>query len=122
MNIRRLTPALLMCSVILFAPRLRADAEVTPKHVLVVTVTTGFRHSSIPVAEAALQRMAAASGRFTVDFVRQPEGMPRPPGRPRPGPAGENDPVHQAALRKFAAEEKAFHGTWIRASRPRCRR
>ncbi len=112
MKFRLVLNTLLAVCVLPAAPWLRADAEATPKRVLVVTVTTGFRHSSIPVAEAALQRMAAASGRFTVDFVRQPEGMPRPPGRPRPGPAGENDPAHQAALRKFAADEKAFRATW----------
>jgi type 1 glutamine amidotransferase len=112
MNHRFLLTALLLSPLTPSAALLRADADPAPKRVLVVTVTTGFRHSSIPVAEAALQRMAAESGRFAVDFVRQPEGMPRPPARPRPGPAGEADPAHQAALRKFAAEEKAFNDTW----------
>jgi len=84
-----------------------------PKKVLVVTVTTGFRHSSIPVAEKVLRQMAAESGRFTVDFVRQPEGMTGAPGRPRLGPKGENDPKYQAALQKFAVDQKAYQEIWI---------
>ena len=46
-----------------------ADA---PKKVLVVTVTLGFRHSSISAAEATLAQLARESGQFTVEFVRQP--------------------------------------------------
>jgi type 1 glutamine amidotransferase len=44
----------------------------------VVTVTKGFRHDSIPTAEATLQAMAARSGgAFTVDFVRDDAEMAR---------------------------------------------
>ena len=46
-----------------------------PKKVLVVTVTKGFRHSSIPTAEKILTRLAEKSGAFTVDFVRNDEDM-----------------------------------------------
>jgi len=45
-----------------------------PKRLLVVTTTTGFRHSSIPTAEKILAQLAKDSGEFTVDFVRQPPG------------------------------------------------
>jgi type 1 glutamine amidotransferase len=45
-----------------------------PKKLLVVTTTTGFRHSSIPTAEKILAQLAQSSGEFTVDFVRQPPG------------------------------------------------
>jgi hypothetical protein len=42
-----------------------------PKRVLVVTVTKGFRHDSIPVAEATMQTLADESkGKFTVDYAR----------------------------------------------------
>ena len=41
-----------------------------------VTVTTGFRHSSIPTAEKVLAQLAQTSGEFTVDFVHQPAGKP----------------------------------------------
>ena len=42
------------------------------KKVLVVTATTGFRHSSIATAEKVLGQLAELSGAFTVDYVRQP--------------------------------------------------
>src|SRR5262245_60233693 len=42
----------------------------TPKKVLVVTVTTGFRHSSIPTAEKILAELGQKSGAFTVDYAR----------------------------------------------------
>lgn len=45
-----------------------------PKKLLVVTTTTGFRHSSIPTAEKILEKLGKDSGEFTVDFVRQPPG------------------------------------------------
>src|SRR6266404_9739495 len=41
-----------------------------PKKVLVVTVTKGFRHSSIPTAEKVLGELAQKSGVFTVDYAR----------------------------------------------------
>ncbi len=47
-----------------------------PKKLLVVTTTTGYRHSSIPTAEKVLAQLAKESGEFTVDFVRQPPGQP----------------------------------------------
>jgi len=50
--------------------------QAAPKKLLVVTTTTGFRHSSIPTAEKILAQLAKDSGEFTVDFVRQPPGHP----------------------------------------------
>lgn len=44
------------------------------KKILVVETTTGFRHSSIPVGEKVLMKLAKESGAFTLDFVRQPPG------------------------------------------------
>src|SRR5690348_315956 len=41
-----------------------------PKKVLVVTVTKGFRHSSIATAERVLGQLAEKSGLFTVDYAR----------------------------------------------------
>src|ERR1043166_19645 len=46
-----------------------------PKSLLVVTVTKGFRHSSIPTAEKVLQQLGEKSGVFTVDFVRNEAEM-----------------------------------------------
>jgi type 1 glutamine amidotransferase len=53
-----------------------ADA---PKKLLVVTTTTGFRHSSIPTAEKIISQLAEKTGEFTVEFVRQPDGKPNAP-------------------------------------------
>ena len=47
-----------------------SDAAPAPKKVLVVTVTKGFRHSSIPTAEKVSAELAQKSGAFTVDYVR----------------------------------------------------
>jgi type 1 glutamine amidotransferase len=46
------------------------SATAAPKKVLVVTVTKGFRHSSIPTAEKILAELGEKSGAFTVDFAR----------------------------------------------------
>src|SRR6266446_1460640 len=42
----------------------------TPKKLLVVTLTKGFRHSSIPTAEKVLADVGKSSGAFTVDYAR----------------------------------------------------
>jgi type 1 glutamine amidotransferase len=55
---------------------LAASLNAAPKKLLVVTTTTGFRHSSIPTAEKILSQLAQQSGEFTVDFVEQPPGRP----------------------------------------------
>jgi type 1 glutamine amidotransferase len=52
-----------------------SSALAAPKKVLVVTVTKGFRHSSIPTAEKVLGELAQKSGAFTVDYVRTDEEM-----------------------------------------------
>ena len=49
---------------------LAAPAQAAPKKVLVVTVTKGFRHSSIPTAEKVLAELAKESGAFTVEYAR----------------------------------------------------
>jgi len=56
-----------------------------PKKVLVVTVTTGFRHSSIASAEKTLQKLADESKAFQIaGYVRQPVvDIPRKPSKPR---------------------------------------
>jgi type 1 glutamine amidotransferase len=55
--------------------------QAAPKKLLVVTTTTGFRHSSIPTLEKVLTQLGESSGEFTVDFVHQPPGKPRDVGR-----------------------------------------
>jgi type 1 glutamine amidotransferase len=41
-----------------------------PKHLLVVTATKGFRHSSIPTAERIIAQLGLESGTFDVQYVR----------------------------------------------------
>lgn len=68
---------------LLFAAALSvSSAFAEPKKLLVVTVTTGFRHSSIETAEKVLAELGTKSGAFTVDYVHQPEGQPKNPGKP----------------------------------------
>ena len=54
---------------------LAPSTQAAPKKVLVVTVTKGFRHSSIPTAEKVLGELAKKSGAFDVDYVRTDEEM-----------------------------------------------
>lgn len=60
-------------------------AQAAPKRVLVVTTTTGFRHSSIPVAEKVIAKLGEESGAFTVDYARVEPNDPQfrgPDGKP----------------------------------------
>src|SRR5437016_8187716 len=68
---RFLALVLLFCSLFAFV----SPAFAAPKKVLVVTVTKGFRHSSIPTAEKVLGELAEKSGAFTVDYVRTDDEM-----------------------------------------------
>lgn len=51
------------------------EAADKSKKLLIVSVTKGYRHQSIPVAEKVIQQLGAASGRFTVDFARTDEEL-----------------------------------------------
>jgi type 1 glutamine amidotransferase len=70
---RLVVSSLLACACLLLisgcAGTSAAHAQ-SPKRVLVVTTTTGFRHSSIPTAEKVLGELAQQSGAFTVDYAR----------------------------------------------------
>ena len=78
-----------------------STAFAEPKKLLVVTVTTGFRHSSIETAEKVLAELGQKSGAFTVDYVHQPEGQPKNPGKPPvKGPKDTDE--------QFKAKQEAF--------------
>ena len=68
---RFLALVLLFCSLFAFV----SSGLAAPKKLLVVTVTKGFRHSSIPTAEKVLGELAEKSGAYTVDYVRNDEDM-----------------------------------------------
>ena len=105
----RLTLALIFCGFIL-----RADAA--PKKILLVSVTTEFRHSSIPTAEKIIAQLGKDSGAFTVvDYARQPETkVPQKPNPPQKvkdlsPDADENAKTkYKADLAKFATAETKY--------------
>ena len=98
MNFSRLPRSLVVLGLALSSLAVAADA---PKKLLVVTVTTGFRHSSIETAEKVLADLAKSSKVFTVDFVHQPPGTPVNPGRPPEKGPKETDAA-------FAARNAAY--------------
>ena len=61
-----LLAGMLVCGV----AGLPLKAQAAPKKVLVVTITTGFRHSSIPTAEKVLAALGQDSGAFSVEYAR----------------------------------------------------
>jgi hypothetical protein len=92
-----------------------SSAFAEPKKLLVVTVTTGFRHSSIETAEKVLAELGAKSGAFTVDYVHQPEGQPKNPGKPPVKGEKDTDESFKAkqeaysiALAKFNEDNKVW--------------
>src|SRR4029453_6429796 len=87
MNIRSsvLTGTFLSASLLVATLGLTPIAEAAPKKVLVVTTTTGFRHSSIPVAERIIAELGKQSDAFTVDYARvepSDEKFKGPDGKP----------------------------------------
>lgn len=85
---RLLLAAALLASAYPWHVSVAADA---PKKILLVTVTTEFRHDSIPTAEKVLAELGKKSGIFTVDYVRQPENEPRAPKKPKEDTGAEAD-------------------------------
>ncbi len=91
-----------------------------PKRLLIVTVTKGFRHGSIPVAEQTLQQMAAKSGgAFTVDYVRTdaemaqkmtPQGLKRYDGVFFVNTTGDLPLPDRDAFMKWIADGHGFIG------------
>ena len=100
--IKRLT--LLLAAVLSFS-----SAQAEPKKLLVVTVTTGFRHSSIETAEKVLAELGTKSGAFTVDFVHQPEGQPKNPGKPPVKGDKETDESFKAKAEAFSIASAKFN-------------
>jgi uncharacterized protein len=91
---------------------LTADAA-EKKRVIVCTVTTGFRHSSIPYAEKTLEKLATESGTYEiVGFARQPEvnvpKKPSKPGAPKPDADDKAKAKYDAELKKYEQEMAAW--------------
>ncbi len=103
---KTLLPSLLVAA--LLAPAFHSSAA-EPKRIIICTVTTGFRHSSIPYAEKTLEKLGAESKAFTiVEFVRQPDiQVPRKPNKPKDlaPDADENAKKrHDNDMKKYEAE------------------
>src|ERR1700744_2163415 len=99
---------LLIALTLTLAP-LYSSVAADAKRVLVVTTTTGFRHSSIGVAEKTLQKLGEESGAFTVvDFARQPDiQVPKKPNKPKDLAANADDKAkakYEADMKKYDAE------------------
>ena len=91
------------------------SALAEPKKLLVVTVTTGFRHSSIETAEKILAELGTKSGAFTVDFVHQPEGQPKNPGKPPVQGPKETAEAFKAKAQAYSIASAQFNAdnkTW----------
>jgi uncharacterized protein len=93
--------ALVCAGVVLSGCKTSSSAQATPKKVLVVTTTTGFRHSSIPTGEKVIGELAAKSGLFTVDYARVEPTDPQ-----YCGPDGKRDNAKVAAAIKAVLAEK----------------
>src|ERR1700712_2454993 len=55
---------------------LATTSQAAPKKLLIVSTTTGFRHTSIPLLEQMLAKLGQESGEFTVDYIHQPPDKP----------------------------------------------
>ncbi len=86
------------------------------KRVIVCTVTTGFRHSSIPNAEATLKKLGEESKAYTVvDFVQQPTaqilkkpGAPKKPSDLKPDADDKAKAKYEGEMKKFAEEQAKY--------------
>jgi type 1 glutamine amidotransferase len=95
--------------ILLAFAALASTLQAAPKKLLVVTTTTGFRHSSIPTAEKILAQLGKDSGEFTLDFVRQPPGHPENgfPITLKPGTSDADKAAYSAAEAKWNEALKA---------------
>ena len=113
MTVKRITPTglLLLCALLLQGFTTPAEAK-TPKKLLVVSVTKGFRHSSIATAEKTLQMLAGKTGDFTPS-----QGIPIPLSEQRrwlvvPGSAGQprdGNPAACYAMFDTTSSTLTFH-------------
>ena len=88
-------------------PVAAADAE-KPARLLVVSVTTGFRHASIGTAEPVLEELGRSTGLFHCDFLRMPPGRLPQPKAPKRGD-GESDDDWKRREAGFKEEQETFH-------------
>ena len=98
--------ALLAVAALAFVGCANAQSKtaMTPKHVLVVSTTTGFRHSSIPTAEKIIGELAQSSGAFTVEYARVEPNEPQFKGADgKPDKAKVNEAIKTVLAEKMSA-------------------
>ena len=90
---------------------------VKPARLLVVTVTTGFRHASINTAEPVLEELGRTNNLYHLDFLRMPPGrLPQPQAPKRAAGTSDDDWKQQEAAFKAAQEIfKAAELIWLQA-------
>lgn len=66
-----------LATLLALAVTAAAQPRGEPKRLLVVTLTKGFQHKSIYVAERTLEQLAKQSSAFTLDFARSDEELAR---------------------------------------------
>lgn len=87
-------------------PAAAAEAA-KPARMLVVSVTTGFRHASIGTAEPALEELGRATGLFHCDHLRMPPGrLPQPKAPKRAKDTSDEAWAKQEA--EFKAQQETF--------------
>jgi uncharacterized protein len=91
--------------------------EAAPKKVLVVTVTKGFRHSSIPTAEKVLAELGEKSGVYTVDYARVEPNDPQFKGADgKPDQAKVDEAIKKVLAEKMSASALANYDAVIFAN------
>jgi uncharacterized protein len=93
--------SLLVTGLLVGSAGVAPQAQAAPKKVLVVTTTTGFRHSSIPTAEKIIAQLGKESGTFTVEYARVEPKDPQ-----FAGPDGKPDKAKvEEAIKQVLAEK-----------------
>ncbi|MFT3743727.1 MAG: ThuA domain-containing protein [Pyrinomonadaceae bacterium] len=94
-----------------FFAALHCEAQISKvKKLLVVTTTAGFRHD-IDTVERSLSEIAKESGKFELEFLRQPPGRPAEPKKVaalRPDANEQQRIAFEAATAKYKEEFAAF--------------
>ena len=108
-TIRAMRFAAVLLGVVAATSQIAAQAAEAgkPARLLVVTVTTGFRHSSINTAEPVLEQLGRERGLYHLDYLRMPEGRPSQPKAPKRA-EGVSDADWQQKEAAFKAAEEQF--------------
>jgi type 1 glutamine amidotransferase len=96
------------------APVMRATESGKPARLLAVTVTNGYRHSSISTAEAVLEELGRTSGLYHLDYLRMPPGRPAQPTAPKRAEGASDDDWKKQEEAYKAAQEtfRAADAVW----------